>query len=49
MKKLLRKAPVCTLTAELAEVKGGTDPTPPNPVAPPPDDPNCRTHIVDLG
>jgi hypothetical protein len=49
MKKSLPKAPLRTLASELIKVKGGTDPTPPNPVPPPPDDPNCRAHIIDLG
>jgi hypothetical protein len=48
MKKLLRKAPLRILTAELAMVKGGTDPTNPDPNQPPVD-PDCRAHIIDLG
>jgi hypothetical protein len=47
MKKLPRKDPFRTLTAELAKITGGTTPlTDPNP---PLDDPDCRTHIIDLG
>jgi hypothetical protein len=49
MKKLLCKTPLHTLTAELIKVKGGTDPATPNPGVPPLDDPDNRTHIVDLG
>jgi hypothetical protein len=47
MKKLFGKTPIRTLTVELAEVKGGT--TPPVDPNPPLDDPDCRTHIIDLG
>ncbi len=48
MKKLLRKPPLRTLAAKLAEVKGGTDNTPPNPNQPP-EDPNARANIIELG
>ena len=48
MKKLLRKAPLRTLTSELSGVKGGTDPLPPDPNQPLAD-PNARANIIDLG
>jgi len=48
MKKLLRRAPLRTLVAKLAEVKGGTDPLPTDPNQPLVD-PDARAHIIDLG
>ncbi len=48
MKKLTRKTPLKTLAAELAKVKGGTDPIPPDPNQPPVDT-DARTHLIELG
>ena len=48
MKKPLLKAPLRTLSAELAKVKGGTDPTKPDPNQPPVDT-DARAHIIELG
>jgi hypothetical protein len=49
MKKLHRKSPLRTLAAELIEVKGGDTPVNPNPVVPPSDDLDARTHLIELG
>lgn len=49
MRKMQRQAVLGTVTTELSKVKGGTDPNPPGTTTPPLDDPDCRTHIVDLG
>lgn len=46
-KKLSPKAPLHTLTAQLAEVKGGTAPNP-GPVEPPPQT-DARAEIIELG